>query len=491
MTSVTQPAASGFWDELTQYLRDLHAALAPLTDSWDPLLGAGSVWLRAGEGSLHLSADEYRDYHRLLQRARDALAPRGDMSEAVIDSALQKAIFDVVDSPGTRAADVEVRIGQAVNECRSFIEKPSQEYECWLEVGGLATASLPAEFGATRFVLLGNQDIERLADLVRTEHTVDQTQKLDRIERMAVDLLGHPVAIQRVHARDTEAAVSLATRKLSSTLECLNFFADVISYNRHPGGPDGARRPTVLRIGESGPAIALHMALAADGSFWENRQATRLSTFSFKRVRDLPSLAGEAVKRVEALLAHEVRNPVEELLLRAVRWVGRATAAESPKDQVLFSEIALECLTRPGMDRHSKQDLVSLTAAVLDRRHSDGGSIEDEISRLYGIRSELVHDGSREILDSDSAEMYEIALAVTLGVLVSPEVKQVETLGALDELLQSWVNKSRQCPPQLSPQLPPRAGKVAPSGRDDLSMLRQSTRPGMDRAPPPTSVAGF
>ena len=281
MTSVTQPAASGFWDELTQYLRDLHAALAPLTDSRAPLLGAGSFWWRAGEGSVHLSADEYRDYHRLLQRARDALAPRGDMSEAVIDSALQKAIFDVVDSPGTRAADVEVRIGQAVNECRSFIEKPPQEYECWLEVGGLATASLPAEFGATRFVLLGDQDIERLADLVRTEHTVDQTQKLDRIEQMAVDLLGHPVAIQRVHARDTEAAVSLATRKLSSTLECLNFFADVIS-------------------------------------------------------------------------------------------------------------------------------------------------------RLYGVRFELVHDGSREILDSDSAEMYEIALAVTLGVLVSPEVKQVETLGALD-----------------------------------------------------------
>ena len=81
------------------------------------------------------------------------------------------------------------------------------------------------------------------------------------------------------------------------------------------------------------------------------------------------------------------------------------------------------------------------TAAILDRSHSDGGSIEDEITRLYGIRSELVHDGSREILDSDSAEMYEIALAVTLGVLVSPEVKQVETLGALDALLQSWVNK--------------------------------------------------
>ena len=272
------------------------------------------------------------------------------MSEAVIDSALQKAIFDVADSPGTRVADVEVRIGQAVNECRSFIEKPPQEYECWLEVGGLAAASLPAEFGATRFVLLGDQDIERLAERVRTRHTVDQPQKLDRIEMMADDLRGRPVAIQCVHARDPTAAVSLATRKLSITLECLNFFADVISYNRHPRGPDGSQGPTVLRIGESRPAIALQMALAADGSFWENQQATKLGTFSLERVHDLPGLAGEAVKRVEALLAHEVRNPVEELLLRAVRWVGRATAAESLEDRALFSEIALECLTRPGLN---------------------------------------------------------------------------------------------------------------------------------------------
>ena len=142
--------------------------------------------------------------------------------------------------------------------------------------------------------------------------------------------------------RAAEVVVSLATRKLSITLECLNFFADVISYNRHPRGPDGARRPTVLRIGESGPATALQVALAAEGSFWENRQATKLSTFSLERVHGLPSLAGEAVKRVEELLAHEVRDPVNELLLRAVRWVGRATATESPEDQVLFSEIALE-----------------------------------------------------------------------------------------------------------------------------------------------------
>ena len=82
---------------------------------------------------------------------------------------------------------------------------------------------------------------------------------------------------------------------------------------------------------------------------------------------------------------------------------------------------------------------MSQAAAILGRSHSNGGPLEDEITRLYGVRSELVHDGSREISESDSTEMYEIALGVTLGILVSPEVKRVQTLGALDELLQSWI----------------------------------------------------
>ena len=54
-----------------------------------------------------------------------------------------------------------------------------------------------------------------------------------------------------------------------------------------------------------------------------------------------PTLRWPEVSGVEELLAHEVRDPVEELLLRAVRWVGHATAAESPEDQGLFSDLLL------------------------------------------------------------------------------------------------------------------------------------------------------
>ena len=267
---MTQPVASGFWDELTQYLRDFHADLSPLTDSREPMLGAGSFWSRAGEGTLRLSAAEYRDYHGLLQRARDALAPHGDMSEAVIDSALQKAIFDVVGLGryASRRRRGPYRTGR---ERVQIVHRGSRRRNTnagWRSRGSPLPPCRPSS-ALHNSSCLATKTSSVLQSALGTRHTVDQKRKLELIELMGVDLRGRPVAIQRVHARDTKAAVSLATRKLSITLECLNFFADVISYNRHPRGPDGEQGPTVLRIGESGPAIALQMALAADGSFSE------------------------------------------------------------------------------------------------------------------------------------------------------------------------------------------------------------------------------
>ena len=338
--------------------------------------------------------------------------------------------------PGTRAADVKLRIRQAVEAFQAVIESPPQEYECWIEVEGLRTEPLPAQFGTTEFDLLGDREIARLTNLVRTKHTVDHAHKIDAIGWMAGYIRSRPVAIERVYARDDEAAVSLAKRKISITLECLNFFADLIPYNRHRLGLDRTRLPTTLRIGRAETVIPLQLAVAADGSFWQRQEATNLKTFSIARIRELIGTVGEAVERVESLLSQEARSPSEELVLRVVRWVGRATAAESAEDKFLFSMIALECLTKPSTDRHSAQEMVSQIATIMD---GGGGrrSMEDELGRLYKVRSELVHDGSREISDSDCDWLYNIALNAALVVLASPAVRQAETLGDLEVALQA------------------------------------------------------
>ena len=431
---MTGTHVQALFEALAEYLRDFHAGLSRSEEAGVPHLGRGSFWSR-GDGTLHLSTDEYRDYRRLLENARLTLAPDGDLSESAIDSALQTAIFGVVDLAGTRSANAEIRIEQAIDGFRSFVETPAQEYECWVEIEGLRTDALPAVFGATRFVLLGAHDIEHLADLIRSKHTADQEGKLSTLhEWMAEDIRGRPVAVLRIDARDGKAALSLAMRELGVTLECLNFFADIIPYNRHRRRLDGTRTPTCLRIGEANLAIALRMTVANDGSFTHSPEATKVGSFSIERLRDLQPPAADAVKRVEALMVKKARSPVDELLLRAVRWVGRAADASTAEDQLLFSMIALECLALPTGASRPRQKLSARIADMLVGDDGDRGVLQEEVGRLYGIRSELVHEGSREIPGSASEWLFEVALEATMRALVSGEAEQAQTLRDLDGL---------------------------------------------------------
>ena len=89
------------------------------------------------------------------------------------------------------------------------------------------------------------------------------------------------------------------------------------------------------------------MALADDGSFLDSAKAQSFGTFSFDRFGELAGPVSDAGGRVDALLRKAERGPVDELLLRAVRWVGRAAAATTPEDAFLYSMIALDCVVRP------------------------------------------------------------------------------------------------------------------------------------------------
>ena len=423
---MTRSKQEQFYVRLAQYLRDFYADLSPIEDSGTALERGGTFWFRATEGTLHLTAVGSNNYHQLLWTACTTLAPHEDLSEAAIDTALQDAIFSIVDSYGTRTSNVEDRVREAVGEFSRFIDAPRQGYECWIEVAGIDTASLPATFGTTRFAVVGDADTERLVDLVRTKHTGDRASKLESISQLAGEFRERPIAIQRVSARDARAARSFATRNVAATIECLNCFADVIPYNR-------AR----LRIpsGKSGVDQSLQMALADDGSFRFSPQTTLPWTFSFARLRELTGPRGDAVNRVDALLTKEDRNPVDELLLRAVRWLGHAMTAGSRGDEFLFLMVGLECAILPRAADQIAEALSSRTARILDGGNGDPDRLKREVKRLYDLRSRLVHDGDLEITEYDLGQLHGIALDAVLDILVSPHVKRVHTLQDLDGYL--------------------------------------------------------
>ncbi len=118
MTGSEQIDPNSFWVEFGEYLRSFYADLSPSTDLGD--FRGSNFWWRASEGSLHLTGDESRRYHQLLQTCCEQLAPDADISEAAFDSALKDAIFWW---PTYRK--VELAILRFASEKRSMSSEPS------------------------------------------------------------------------------------------------------------------------------------------------------------------------------------------------------------------------------------------------------------------------------------------------------------------------------------------------------------------------------
>ena len=377
------------------------------------------MWSRPAEGTLFLNPDEANSHAAMLSKACIALAPGADLSKSAIRSALQGAVFTVVDLPESRSRDLNARVKQAMNEFQLLIATPRQEFECWIEVAGLDPESLPAEFGLTRFAVIGESDISGLADIIRMKHTVDRAGKLVSVGRMAGELLGRPVAIQRVVARDQNAAIPLAIRDVGIALDCLNFFADMIPYNRaRLWIPDGQ-----TQLGSS-----LRFSIASDGSFQHSPKARFEWKYSLSKLRELTDVAAASLSRVEALLRQTSRNSVEELLLQGARWVGRAAAAESTEDGFLYSMIALECVALPEKGSNISQRLARRISRILGIECEHENEFKRRIGKLYELRSDLVHDGSLEIADSDRDYLQWAALETVAQIVSSSAIAQMCSL---------------------------------------------------------------
>lgn len=171
------------------------------------------------------------DYQGVRDKLLKEFSPKEDLSESAIDSALKTAVFGSVDIPKRRHINPVVRLDKALEELWEFLNRPPEEYECYIEVGGLNVASLPASFGCVRFVVFNAYQLQKLKKPFRTKRPKDLSSKLEAINTAIKPLLNRPTAIVKVDARDKQAAKALAERKVRAVVECLNFFSDLIPNN--------------------------------------------------------------------------------------------------------------------------------------------------------------------------------------------------------------------------------------------------------------------
>lgn len=385
-----------------------------------------TFWSRQ-DNSLHLSQRETIEYRRLLTHSMERFAPNQDMSEQALDSALKDAIFTVVGDSAPDAAELQDRIDEALVTFRDRLQAEPEEFECWIPIAGADAKSLPVSFASTSFRVIDDTDIDRLRNIVRTKHSADVQGKLDHIERyLGPELVGTTVAIHRVRARDQDAGLMLAERAVLECIECLNFFAEMMPYNRG-----------TLSVARNGPATGTvtSLTLASEGSFATEPKAKRPWTYSFARHADLTPSAAKALKRVEALLSQKRPTKIEDLLLRSVRWSGRSAAAETPEYTLLYAIIALESLLLPRGSGELSFRLSRLVARILGKDQYSRLQLAQDVVRLYDLRSKVVHDGRIEVTESDQVQASAFAVEVIARMVNDEEVAQATEFSDLQAIL--------------------------------------------------------
>ncbi|MDE2989430.1 MAG: hypothetical protein OXT70_15470 [Chloroflexota bacterium] len=417
------PMENPFWPEFRRFLSVFAERLSTDSDLNDEHLA--TIWSRQGQGSLVLGQETADRYGELLRSAQRALAPHNDLSRATIDKALQDAMFAVAQAKRDNPEQLAERIDLDIDLAKERLEGQPEQHECWIEVHGLDPASLPGQFGSTRLEPFSQSHLDRLDEIDRATNAPIPQASARHMLGADLSYEGRVIAIEQVRARDTKAAIGLATREVTATLDCLNCFSEIIPYNRAILRVATSRRP-------SGSAIRYAHTVA--GAFRNSPKSEIPWEYSMEQLWKLDGFAGKTVCRLDELLRQRERSEVDELLIRAARWIGRASAADTVEYDFLYTAIAIDCMMKPVWSR----DKTLLNR--LKRLLSDFADI-DEIDRLWQLRNDLVHDGQLEVPEIDKRLLHNFALNSLGRLLANDELKGIDSLVDLDKWFEYLVSK--------------------------------------------------
>jgi hypothetical protein len=348
--------------------------------TWDP--NGGEYLFTRGELTVIFAGADRDEFAACLNDIYAAVAPkelmsRGAAENLAIDAAAK--IFEVHDKKGTPEFDLVVET--AIRELKSALQTKARSWEVIHIVGGVSKEALPVGIGNIQFVLGDNGTLCNLHP-----HMMDRP-----IRRITEDVLRNNVLARiPVFAVDADAADAAAIKMLRRTLDCINFFGD--------------RKRTGTRtylVGEQSSGLAASVRIP-EGNF----RHAHYSGFHYGPGIPLPLfkvLKQPGFQKVSEMLANLNRNSLEERILTAFQWAGRAQVEPRPEESFLLLAIALESLLLGKVNEGNLGFRLGLRCAHLvgapdleSRR-----LILSNIERLYGLRSGIVHSGNIDVPESD------------------------------------------------------------------------------------------
>ena len=349
----------------------------------------------------------------------------------LLQTTLARIVRPARDEPQTHRQRFERRMAAELRALRRELARPPEDWRVTVRVDGLKGRALPLTFGGVEFQRGSRATGKRVAAKIvafaptRGRHSADavrgenESREKARKEVLALFSSG-TIATVIVAAFDYQAAKQLGVERVRRTVDAVNFFAPFFAVrddvqHRAFVPPEGERSALAWATDQPGvDGMTFNAGHRDDRPIWKlslkSRQAKKVG-----------------IHRASLLLADGARTALEDRIVNALAWAGRARVESRADVAFMLYAIALESLlTKPSSRTGVTERLRLRVAYLLGRSPKGRQSLYDLMGRLYDLRSEVVHGGDARVLAASDLEvMSEIVETAIVLVLKDKRFRSI------------------------------------------------------------------
>jgi hypothetical protein len=379
-------------DELSKFIRSLET-----TEELNKETKYDLFFSMPEEGTLLLSGKEAIHYRDCLKQLIDAIEDE-TISPKMIESLCQKAILTTIDIHEKRRDEsFAKRLNVSMGEMQKSLTAELTTFSVYYPVYGLSVDQLPMQVGKVKFCKFEGDHLERFMAFF-TGYEGDENEKASRMSFADSvkhsEIVGKTVGLIDVQALDSTAAKMLALKELNLTVDVINFFSDLFPYHHGyiylPGESERCTVNVPIIANREKPNYIFGWEVVGPAL-----------AFSFKNLLESDVKMQWGFDRLSHLLAKN-RNILEDKIISAFQWAGKATVENKKEKAFLLYAISLESLILLDNEKEElTYRLRTRVAHLLGKDLESRMKISNKVRDLYTIRSKIVHSGSYQVTDAD------------------------------------------------------------------------------------------
>jgi hypothetical protein len=342
---------------------------------WDPT--APEYFFTRQDLTVLLTGNDAETYRGCLRDLYDSVAEKQILSRDAVQSVANDTCANIFTKGMTLSRDsleFQAFCDNEIKELRKALERKPETWEVISRVCGIEQVGLPVKFGKVTFVFATPDVLDSIPEAT--------------ITRPATKHLGDNVLSRvNVQAVDVDAARAAATRVLQQTIDCLNFFAAIASVSGQ-----------AYLLGEKSTGHGFSISISNNNVSHHSFLYGPFQPLPFGRLMELPGFG-----RISKMLESDKPEKLEDRILRATQWAGRAFVDSRREESFLLMAIALESLLLENQNNENITYKVAMRCAHLigkadlEARQRMVRDIKD----LYSRRSMIVHSGKIEVSDAE------------------------------------------------------------------------------------------